>query len=108
VFGKLAMDSHIMRLWVVTIAPWLQHTLPTSQFDLLIFALRGVSFVMIFLTNIIMINLFVRSMNLSTTTEAVVVNTASNFFFTVRFKPGRSQTPLRQEAGFFFSTLYEV
>ena len=84
VFGKLAMDAHIMPLWLNTLAPWLQKSLAETQFEYLVLALRGVSFVMIFLSNVIMINLFVKSMNLGTTSEAVVVNTASNFFFTVR------------------------
>lgn len=87
VFGKLATDSTIVPLWLSALLPWLSESLSTASYDYLVLGIRGFCFVMIFLTNIIMINLFVKSMNRSTTSEAVVVNTACNFFFTVRLKP---------------------
>lgn len=86
VFGKLAFDSSILPRWLETLLPWLVTSLQEEHQEYLLLALRGVCFVMIFLTNVIMINLFVKSMNLSTASEAVVVNTACNFFFTVRLE----------------------
>lgn len=87
VFGKLATDSSIVPLWLSKLLPWLHEAISQPSYDYTVLGIRGICFVMIFLTNIIMINLFVKSMNRSTTSEAVVVNTACNFFFTVRFKP---------------------
>jgi len=84
VFGKIAFDSSIIPHWLNLLAPWILNGSTGHHPEYLLFVLRGVCFVMIFLTNVIMINLFVKSMNLSTTSEAVVVNTACNFFFTVR------------------------
>lgn len=84
VFGKLAFDSSIIPIWLSKLVPWMVDGLQEYQQESLVLALRGVCFLMIFLTNVIMINLFVKSMNLSTASEAVVVNTACNFFFTVR------------------------
>lgn len=86
IFGKLAFDSSIMPLWLDLVFPSLLSTLSKDTYDYLLLGIRGFCFVMIFLTNVIMINLFVKSMNRSTTSEAVVVNTACNFFFTVRLK----------------------
>lgn len=85
VFGKLAFDSHIIPSWLQILAPWILSALGESRYEYLLLGLRGICFVMIFLTNVIMINLFVKSMNMSTTSEAVVVNTACNFFFTALF-----------------------
>jgi hypothetical protein len=87
VFGKLAFDGHIIPGWLQTLLPWVLSSLSSTHQEYLVLVLRGISFVMIFLTNVIMINLFVKSMNMSTTSEAVVVNTACNFFFTVCLKP---------------------
>lgn len=83
VFGKLAFDGDILPSWVKIALPWLQESTSVVAYDNILLGLRGFSFVMIFLSNVIMINLFVKSMNRSTTSEAVVVNTACNFFFTV-------------------------
>jgi drug/metabolite transporter (DMT)-like permease len=85
VFGKLAFDSHIIPHWLHKFTPWILEALSDAHQEYLLLGMRGFSFVMIFLSNVIMINLFVKSMNMSTTSEAVVVNTACNFFFTALF-----------------------
>jgi drug/metabolite transporter (DMT)-like permease len=80
VFGKLAMNETFLHAW-------LHHTLNLDGALLTAVktSLRLVFFVAIFLANAVMWNLFVKSMNYFGSVNAVVVNTACNFFFTAVF-----------------------
>uniref|UniRef100_A0A6B2LQP9 Uncharacterized protein n=1 Tax=Arcella intermedia TaxID=1963864 RepID=A0A6B2LQP9_9EUKA len=67
VFGKIAFSDYLTH-----------HSL--SQNSLL--AIRLLSFILVFLCNALMMNFFAKSMNLTNSIHAVVVNSSTNFFLT--------------------------
>lgn len=79
VFGKLAMDG----VWILRFVEFCHSTttMTTVVDEYAGAALRAACFGMVFVCNMIMWNFFfVKSMNLSSSVTATVVNSATNFF----------------------------
>lgn len=91
VAGKIATDSRVVPTIAAHIEPLvaLISTSPTivgySIVDVTQTAIRAISFALIFAFNAVMMNVFVKAMNFSSSVTAVVINTASNFCFTALF-----------------------
>jgi drug/metabolite transporter (DMT)-like permease len=78
VFGKLAMDG----VWIQRFVEFCHSatTMTTVVEEYAGAALRAGCFGMVFVCNMVMWNFFVKSMNLSSSVTATVVNSATNFF----------------------------
>lgn len=91
VAGKTATDATIVPRLIQNIQPVITSLLKKDEIlgytieEATQTFFRVLSFVMIFVFNAIMMNAFVKAMNLSSSVTAVVINTASNFFFTAFF-----------------------
>jgi hypothetical protein len=100
VFGKLAMNAeaaHILAAHYLSeeIAEKVKRTLPIEYYRIQHFincnciqiglTVRVICFGCIFLSNAIMFNLFAKAMDLLGTVQALVINTATNFFTSVSF-----------------------
>jgi drug/metabolite transporter (DMT)-like permease len=85
VFGKLAVDGVWVQRFIDQICGAFSTSTSTSTAGLMVEeyagpALRAGCFGMIIVCNMVMWNLFVKSMNLSSSVTATVVNSATNFF----------------------------
>jgi len=80
VFGKLAMDSSVIHGFVQSIPN--DNLFPIEQVE---YVLRAICFAMIFAANAFMWNFFVKSMNLSSSLNATVINSSLNYFFSAFF-----------------------
>jgi len=81
VFGKLALDPSFLENWLSLIFP----NDPASYFSLVLYTFKIFCMCGIVASNAVLWNFLAKSMDISTSVDAVVINNAFNFFFTALF-----------------------